>query len=168
MIISRFTILVAGLCAVVLLQAQDEENLNQEIKEYEGYETIEKPAVSPEPEEIVPTKEETQEQDLKELQKDLEKGKTEKTAEVAPKKKWDFYHFFGRHISIRANDKFVYIKAGPTTVILDEKGRMQIKGNENILISTEKDLHLKAGGNIYMNAGKKIIRQEGDVSPEAD
>src|SRR3989344_4107277 len=41
--------------------------------------------------------------------------------------KGDYYRFFGDKISLRANEKFVYIKAGDTTIVADAKGQVQIK-----------------------------------------
>ena len=149
----RFFFSLSVLYSVPCLYAQDMPDLDQDLKKYQGYES-EHPRRAPSEEEMM-------DKDLKELQKEIETGAAESVVETQKVKKWDFYRFFGKHISIRADEKYVYIKAGPTSVVLDADGRLQIRGQENILISTEKDLHFKAGRNIYLQAGEKVHHQVG-------
>ena len=70
----------------------------------------------------------------------------------------EFYKFFGKDMSIRGDGKFIYIKAGPTSIVVDSKGRVQIKSADNVFMQSKKSIFLQADENINMMAGGEIIQ----------
>lgn len=109
-----------------------------------------------------------------EAQKPSEKKFFWQKREVAATKKPSdsFYKFFGKDMSIRGDGRFVYIKAGPSSIVVDSKGRVQIKSVENIFLQSKKSIFLQADQNINMIAGGDIIKskldEKGGVKPASE
>jgi hypothetical protein len=78
-----------------------------------------------------------------------------------PQKEGDYYKFFGDKISIRANEKFIYIKAGETTIVADSQGQVQIKAGGDLTLSTPGTLQLSAGKDIEMRAKGRVVTEGG-------
>ena len=81
--------------------------------------------------------------------------------------KGDYYRFFGDKISLRANEKFVYIKAGDTTIVADAKGQVQIKAAGDLILTTPATMTLSAGKDIQLKAGGQVTTQGGAKDQEA-
>lgn len=112
-------------------------------------------------------------EDVKELEELIEgkKGggfKREPSASISAEKeeKGSFYRSFGNNMSIRGDGKFIYIKAGPTSIIVDPEGRLQIEAAENVVIQSKKSIYMGAGEDINLIAGGKINQSQGaqDIS----
>jgi len=67
----------------------------------------------------------------------------------------------GHNISLRGTSARLYIKAGETTIVLDESGDLIISAGKSLSILSQKDILFKAGRDIRMEAGGKVIQQLG-------
>lgn len=134
------------------LSESDLQTLKTDTQELESY-TQEKPA---------------------EEQKPVEKKFFWQKRDVAANKKPpdSFYKFFGKDMSIRGDGRFVYIKAGPSSIVVDSKGRVQIKSAENIFLQSKRSIYLQADQNINMIAGGDIIKskldEKGGIKPASE
>ncbi len=134
------------------LSESDRQTLEADTKELEGY-VEEKPMGE---------------------QKPSEKKFFWQKREVAANKKSSdsFYKFFGKDMSIRGDGRFVYIKAGPSSIVVDSKGRVQIKSAENIFLQSKRSIYLQADQNINMIAGGDVIKskldEKGGVKPASE
>ena len=72
-----------------------------------------------------------------------------------------FYKDFGNNMSLRGDGKYFYINAGPTSIVVDREGRVQINSAENVHVESKKSIFLKADENISLVAGGEIIESKG-------
>lgn len=79
----------------------------------------------------------------------------------APEKEGDYYRFFGDKISLRANDKFIYIKAGETTIVADAQGQVQIKAAGDLTLASPGSVNISAGKDINFKANGRVVTESG-------
>ncbi|OGQ36807.1 MAG: hypothetical protein A3F16_04160 [Deltaproteobacteria bacterium RIFCSPHIGHO2_12_FULL_43_9] len=139
----------------------EEEYSEEEIAEEEAPKP--EPKIDEMPQPISPPKEtktqaaEIQNRGISEVKKDKVQSKDGK----APGQEGDFYRFFGDKISFRANDKFVYIKAGETTIVADAQGQVQIKAGGDLSLSTPGTVNISAGKDINLKAKGRVVTEGG-------
>lgn len=149
-----FLILLGLVTVPVLLVAEGE---------YSEEEIAQEPKVDEMPQIVSPPKEDkgqpttNQNREISGLKKEKVQSKDGK----APGGEGDLYRFFGDKISLRANDKFVYIKAGETTIVADAQGQVQIKAGGDLSLSTPGTVNISAGKDINLKARGRVITELG-------
>jgi len=100
--------------------------------------------------------------DVKELEALIEGAKSSQKARgvAAQPVQKDFYRSLGKNMSIRGDGQFFYIQAGPTSIIIDKKGRVQIKAAENLMLQSKRSILIQAQENIHMEAGGEITQSK--------
>jgi hypothetical protein len=62
---------------------------------------------------------------------------------------------------VRGSKDRLFIKAGDTMIVLDQSGKVVIQAADTLNIETKKDLLFKAGGDIRLEAGNRVVTSGG-------
>lgn len=74
-----------------------------------------------------------------------------------------FYKSFGKNMVIRGDEKFIYIEAGPSRIVVDSEGRIQVKSAQNISMYSDESIVFQAKKDVKILAGGKVIQEKLEI-----